>query len=93
MGSDETNKPAKRWHAGSVWAAVWTNEVEIDGRRTTRTSVSFERRYQDSSRNKEWKSSKVFFARDLGNLKLLVEKAQEFMVLGEGANTSEAAST
>jgi len=53
MSSEKKNGPVKRFRAGQVAAAIWNEEVEFDGQRTTRASVTFQKRYQDR-KTKEW---------------------------------------
>lgn len=73
-------KPAKEFKAGTVRAAVWKEQREEGGRKTTRYSVKIEKRFFDES-TKEWRDTDYFFANDLPRLRLVAERAFEFIVL------------
>jgi hypothetical protein len=90
----------KSFRAGGVELAVWRNETERNGEVVVSYSVTAEKRYRDRENN--WRSSDCYFANDLPRLRLLLDKAFEFIVLKEsepdaaetrnGANDRETAS-
>ena len=50
--------PVKKFSAGSVSAALWENEANVDGRKVTMLKATIDRRYRDSAGT--WKSSNSF---------------------------------
>ena len=51
-------KPLAKIRAGSVSAALWDNEIQVNGKAKTILKASIERRYTDANGN--WKSSTSF---------------------------------
>ena len=80
--SSEPKAPIKEFRAGTVRAAIWRNEDEVEGRTMARHSVRIEKRYRDK-RTDEWRTSDYFFANDLPRLCLVAERAFEFITLHE----------
>jgi len=78
----QTQKPTKEFRAGTIKAAVWKEQQEDAGRATVRYSVKIEKRYFDEA-SKEWRNTDYFFANDLPRLRLVAERAFEFIVLHE----------
>ena len=78
--SEPGQKPIKEFKAGTVKAAVWKEHREDAGRATIRYSVKIEKRYFDEA-SKEWRNTDYFFANDLPRLRLVAERAFEFIVL------------
>lgn len=50
--------PVKKFRAGAVAAALWENEIKVDGRSVPTLKATIDRRYKDSAGN--WKSSGSF---------------------------------
>ncbi|MBU0718595.1 MAG: hypothetical protein KJ749_10135 [Planctomycetes bacterium] len=50
--------PVKKWNAGQVSCALWSNEIKANGRIVPMLKCSVERRYADKDGN--WKSSGSF---------------------------------
>lgn len=88
--TEQGNKPIKEFKAGTVRAAIWKEDREDAGRQTVRFSVKIEKRYYDEA-NKEWRNTDYFFANDLPRLRLVAERAFEFIVLrGESKDGGDA---
>jgi hypothetical protein len=51
-------KPVAKFRAGQVSAAIWENEVSVNGRKVTMLKATVERRYKD--KDGQWKSSSSF---------------------------------
>lgn len=82
MSSEEKKEPIRKFRAKTVSAAVWENQVEVDGERKTRFSVSIDKRYLDAATN-TWQSSSSFFADDLLRLQFVAGKAYDFILQKE----------
>lgn len=75
------NLPVKKFRAGAVCATVWQNHAkEGDGEYKT---VSFERGYKD--KDGAWKSTSSLRVSDLPRASLVLQKAYEFLAMGEDA--------
>lgn len=73
------NNPVKRFSAGTVKAAVWSNNgTGHDGQPREYKSVSLERSYKDDSG--EWQTTKSLRANDIPRARLVLQKAFDFMV-------------
>ena len=82
MSDRSLQRPFKEFRAGPIKAAIWRNEVEQNGQRVVRHSVRIGKRYFDRQQN-AWADSEYFFVNDLPRVRLLVEKAFEFIALKE----------
>jgi len=80
--TQQAQKPTKEFRAGTIKAAVWKEQREEAGRATARYSVKIEKRYFDEE-SKEWRNTDYYFANDLPRLRLVAERAFEFIVLHE----------
>jgi hypothetical protein len=87
--AEQGKKPIKEFKAGTVRAAIWKEDREDSGRQTIRFSVKIEKRYFDEA-SKEWRNTDYFFANDLPRLRLVAERAFEFIVLGESKDGGDA---
>lgn len=77
--SDQPNKPVKVFRCkGGITAAVWANEVEKDGRTSTRCSITLEKRYRDRN-DGAWRTSSSLFAGDLPKAQMVLAKAFDFI--------------
>ena len=77
------NKPVKKIAAGAVRAALWENEIEVDGAPKTVLKVSLDRRYKD--KNGEWKSSQSFSRNEIPLAIWCLERAFD-AIIGEQGN-------
>lgn len=82
MAERAPQRPVKEFRAGTVKVAIWQNEVEQNGQRSVRHSIRIGKRYFDRQQN-AWLDSEYLFVNDLPRLRLLVEKAFEFIALKE----------
>ena len=71
-------QPIKKFAAGAVNLAIWENQKQKDGKQFVVNSVSIERRYLEGE---NWKSTNSFGVNDLQKIRLVVDKAQEFLFL------------
>jgi hypothetical protein len=78
MVNGKENKPLKKFQAGGVSAALWTNKSTLkDGRNIETVSVSLDRRYKDSAG--EWQSTGSLKESDIPKAMLVLAKAYEFL--------------
>jgi len=71
-------KPLKSFAAGGVRAAIWENEIQVDGSAKTMLKATIERRYKDKSGT--WKSSTSFSRNEIPLAVYCLEKAFEAIV-------------
>ena len=83
MAERAPQRPVKEFRAGPVKLAIWQNEVEQNGQHVVRHSVRIGKRYFDRQQN-AWLDSEYFFVNDLPRLRLLVEKAFEYIAMKDG---------
>jgi hypothetical protein len=82
LNGNTGNRPEKKFSAGSIHATVWRNEVTSkDGNPTSFMTVTFERNYKD--KNGDWKTSSALRINDLPKASLVLNKAYEYMAIGE----------
>ena len=82
MSNTAPARPIKAFHAGTIRASIWRNEVEQDGRTVVRHSIRIDKDYFDAQR-REWQRSECLFVNDLPRVRLVAEKAFEFITLRE----------
>ena len=75
--AQQTQRPARRFKAGSVYASVWETTRERDGRTTTRYSVTICKRYRD--KEGAWRNSTSFFPNDLPRVQYVAGKAFDYV--------------
>ena len=68
----------KSFAAGGVRAAIWENEIRVNGSATTMLKASVERRYKD--KDGTWKSSSSFSRNEIPLAVYVLEKAFEAIV-------------
>ncbi len=73
------NLPVKKFRAGAISATVWNNTTK-DGESEYKT-VSFERGYKDP--DGVWKSTSSLRMSDLPKASLVLQKAYEYLALGD----------
>lgn len=74
------NMPLKKFRVGAITATIWNNEAREGGEYKT---VSFERGYKD--KDGVWKTTSSLRMNDLPRAALVIQKAYEFIALGEEA--------
>ena len=80
---NQNNKPKATFKAKGVSATIWENKSR-DG--FTTASVVLEKRYK--TENGEWKSTNSLSVHDLAKARNVLEKAQEFLLTGDGQNAT-----
>ncbi len=83
--TDGNKRPIKEFRAGCIRASIWLKEREKDGRTIDTHSVRIEKRFFDE-KTKEWKASDCFFVDELPRLRLVAERAFEFIVLRDSSD-------
>ena len=72
------NKPVKKFVAGQVVAAIWQNEITVNGQEVTILKASVSRRYRDASG--EWKSTGSLGRNEIPLAIYCLQKAFEFIL-------------
>jgi len=70
------DKPEKKFKAGSITAIIWKNKVKDMEFRT----VQIQRSYKDKN---EWKTTSSFRVNDLPKIRLVIDKAYEYIVMNK----------
>ncbi len=73
-----TQQPAANFRAGTITAAVWENDIEINGNQIKALRTSVERRFR--TKEGQWKSSSTFSRNDIPLAIHCLQKAFDFMV-------------
>lgn len=73
----EVKQPEAKFRAGAVSATVWENVIEKEGKKFTVYNTSVVKNYKDGE---EWKTTNSFQKQDLPNLRLVSDKAYDFIV-------------
>jgi hypothetical protein len=94
MSDPAANRPVKELRVRNIRLSIWQHEGTRDGQAVMLHSVTLNKRYRDSSTG-EWTDSGSFFPDDLPRLRLLLDKAYEFLMLrdvspDQGTNASNA---
>ncbi len=74
-------KPAAKFTAGQVSAAIWENEVSVNGRDVTLLKATIQRRYKD--KDGQWKSSSSFGRNEIPLAIYCLQKSFEHMIEGQ----------
>lgn len=80
--STTPNRPVQEFRVRNLSLAIWQNEADRDGRKVVVHSITINKRYRDPSSG-GWRDSSSFFADDLPRLRLLLDKAYEYLLLGD----------
>ena len=75
-------KPLKTIAAGSCRAAIWENEIRVNGSTKTVLKATVERRYKDN-KDGSWKSSQSFSRNEIPLAVYCLSKAFETIVAEE----------
>lgn len=77
------NRPIKKFRAGSIEAAIWLNEREIDGAVVGFKTVSLRRSWRDREQN-IWRDETINLRKgDLSKVLVVMQKAQEEILLSQ----------
>ncbi|MGD2109326.1 MAG: hypothetical protein PVI86_08025 [Phycisphaerae bacterium] len=79
--------PVKKFRAGAVAAALWENEIKVDGRIVPTLKATIDRRYKDSAGN--WKSSGSFSRNEIPLAVHVLQQAFEAMLEMNNDNETE----
>ena len=80
-------KPLKKISAGQVSAALWENEIKVNGQTKTVLKASIQRRFKD--RDGTWKSTTSFSRNEIPLAIYCLEKAFEAMLGEENGEAAE----
>ena len=58
VGKMAGQAPVAKWRAGQISSALWSNEIDVNGKTVTILKASVQRRYKDKDGN--WQSSGSF---------------------------------
>jgi len=87
LQQNDKPKPIKDFRAGNIQASIWRNEVQQDGQTRTRHSTRIQKRYRKDDGSYE--NTDYFFPEELPRVRLLAEKAFEYIVLTESKDTED----
>jgi len=75
-------KPIKKFQAGNIDAAIWNNEVEINGKNVNTKSISLRKSWKNGD---EWKDSTIHLqANELQRAILVLQEAQKDVLMKNG---------
>jgi len=74
-------KPVAKYQAGQISAAIWENEISVNGRQVTVLKATVQRRYKD--KDGDWKSSGSFSRNEIPLAIYCLEKSFEHMIEGQ----------
>ena len=75
-------KPVAKFTAGQVSAAIWENEITVNGRQVTMLKATVQRRYKDN-KDGTWKSSGSFSRNEIPLAIYCLQKSWEHMIEGQ----------
>lgn len=81
-------KPVAKVKAGQVSAALWQNEVTVNGRKVTMLKASVQRRYKDG-KDGQWKSSSSFSRNEIPLAIYCLQKSFEKIIETEVGDSSD----
>jgi hypothetical protein len=78
--SEETKmaKPVAKFRAGPVSAAIWENEITVNGKKGVMLKASVERRFKD--KDGQWKSSNSFSRNEIPLAVYCLQKSFEHII-------------
>ena len=79
--------PVKKYQSGAINLAIWENKAQTANGERTFYSVTFDRRYKDNKTD-EWKSTNSLRENDIPKLKMLLDKAYEYINLKDDVSSS-----
>ena len=83
------NRPIKKFKAGNIEAAIWSNEKEFNGGLTEFKTISLSRSYKKKDED-IWRSDVMHLRRnDLQKVILLLQKTQEELLLNQEQKEEE----
>jgi hypothetical protein len=76
--------PEKKFVAGAISATIWNNEKQIGPNTVESKSVSISRSFKD--KDGTWKSVSSLKVNDLPKVKLVLDKAYEYLTMKQEVN-------
>lgn len=74
-------KPVAKFRAGQVSAAIWENEITVNGSKVTVLKATVQRRYKD--KDGDWKSSGSLSRNEIPLAIYTLRKCFEYMIEGQ----------
>jgi hypothetical protein len=71
-------KPVAKFRAGQVSAAIWENDITVNGKKAVMLKASVERRYKD--KDGQWKSSNSFSRNEIPLAVYCLQKSFEHII-------------
>ncbi len=71
-------KPVAKFRAGQVSAAIWENEITVNGKKAVMLKASIERRFKD--KDGQWKSSTSFSRNEIPLAIYCLQKCFEHII-------------
>jgi hypothetical protein len=71
-------RPVAKFRAGQVSAAIWENEITVNGRKATMLKATVERRFKD--KDGQWKSSNSFSRNEIPLAIYCLQKSLEHII-------------
>ena len=79
-------KPINKFKAGNIDAAVWNNEIEIDGKKINTKSISLRKSWKSGE---EWKDATINLqANEIQKALLVLQEAQKEVLMKNGNSKS-----
>jgi len=79
-------KPINKFQAGNIDAAIWNNEIEIDGKKINTKSISLRKSWKSGE---EWKDATINLqANEIQKALLVLQEAQKEVLLKNGNDKS-----
>ena len=74
-------KPVAKFTAGQTSAAIWENEITVNGRQVTMLKATIQRRYKD--KDGQWKSSGSFSRNEIPLAIHVLQQCFQYMIEGQ----------
>jgi len=74
-------KPVAKFKAGQISAALWENEITVNGKQVTMLKATVQRRYKD--KDGQWKSGGSFSRNEIPLAIYCLQKSFEHMIEGQ----------
>ena len=71
-------RPVAKFRVGQVSAAIWENEITVNGRKVTMLKATVERRFKD--KDGQWKSSNSFSRNEIPLAIYCLQKSFEHII-------------
>ena len=78
--------PVAKFRAGQVSAALWRNDIQVNGQTIKALKATVQRRYKDKDSG-EWKSSTSFSRNEIPLAIYCLQKAFEKIIEAQNGNT------